>query len=70
MSYAPSGYLNDGLQFFPLVSWTEGNGVSGPHLGHLVDANIRDHRTVTTWGIPVVQSLLILLTTKGLERAP
>ncbi len=39
----PIWFLNDGLQFFPLVSWTEGNGVSVPHPGHLVDANIRDH---------------------------
>ena len=39
----PIWFLNDGLQFFPLVSWAEGNSVSGLHPGHLVDANIRDH---------------------------
>jgi hypothetical protein len=36
----PIWFLNEGLQFFPLVSWTERNGVSGPHPGYLVDAII------------------------------
>ena len=53
-----------------LVTWPRGDGVPGRHPRHLFDPNITDHRTASTWGVPVVQSLLILTTTKRLERTP
>ena len=53
-----------------LVTWPRGDGVPDRHPRHLVDPDIRDHLIVIVWGVPVVQSLLRLSTTKGLERAP
>jgi len=58
-----SWYLIDGLLYFVLVSWAEGNGVSGSHPRHSVDTNIRDHWMATSKGIPVLQSHVILTTT-------
>jgi len=58
MPYA-SWFLNDLLLLFPL-SPAQWHGVSDSHSGHSPDPNITDHRTASTWGVPVVQSLLIL----------
>ena len=41
-----------------------------PTRAALLLPNITDHRTASTWGIPVVQSLLLLTTTQRLVRAP